>query len=69
MARPFCLTLAVLFLVSASGCGWMAPPRLAGPGPAAYQRQQALNHDPYPQKRHRPARRRGTPAGVPESDL
>ena len=48
MARMACWLLAVALVLGSVGCG-MERPRLAGPGPADYQRTVAEQFDPYPE--------------------
>lgn len=48
MERRIRWSLAALLLLGTVGCGGMGRPRLAGPGPASYQRAQAEQFDPYP---------------------
>jgi len=42
------IVLLVSPLTLVAGCGWIAPPTWFHPGPAPYQRQGAVDYDPYP---------------------
>jgi hypothetical protein len=48
MDRAWRWLLAALLVVSTVGCAGMSRPRMAGPGPASYQRSLAEQFDPYP---------------------
>ena len=45
------------------GCGWISPPNWYHPGTADYQRQQAVQFDPYPEDDTGPPVVGGRPLG------
>jgi hypothetical protein len=47
-SRQLRVGLAVCFLVALTGCPTVRMPHLQDPGPAGYQRYNALQYDPYP---------------------
>ena len=46
--------LAAILVLGTIGCRGMSGPRLAGPGPASYQRALAEQFDPYPENESAP---------------
>ncbi|MGD9636289.1 MAG: hypothetical protein AB7G28_21940 [Pirellulales bacterium] len=46
--HPLRLTLLAALAVALTGCPTIRMPQLANPGPAGYQRYNALQFDPYP---------------------
>ena len=63
MKRPVLIAILTLLSFTLSGCGWIQPPRIVGPGPVAYQQHWATRFDPYPDDTYAPEVVGGRPRG------